>query len=159
MTKPLQLDTLVGRWAGSNKLWLFPGDPVRESDTTATVELAAGGACATIRTTWATDGTAHEGILIIRTAAETSDVDAVFVDSFHTSSAFMMFRGMASEDGGLSFLGSYAAPPGPDWGWRITLSAEADGGFAIRMFNRPPEGQGEETPAVESLYARVGEGA
>jgi len=28
-----QLSSLVGEWAGTNRVWLMPGEPVRESAT------------------------------------------------------------------------------------------------------------------------------
>jgi hypothetical protein len=54
----------------------------------------------------------------------------------------------------LSVRGSYAAPPGPDWGWRIDVIA---GGEKLRivMFNVwPQEHGGKEDLAVEAVYAR-----
>jgi hypothetical protein len=49
-------------------------------------------------------------------------------------------------------LGSYAAPPGPDWGWRITIRSASPAEFQIVMHNISPDGQ--EDLAVQIDYAR-----
>jgi hypothetical protein len=62
----------------------------------------------------------------------------------------MTFRGEAYGDGQLSAVGSYSAPEGPDWGWRIVVAAGQEGGFELRMYNIPPDGG--EALAVEAKY-------
>jgi hypothetical protein len=52
----LALQPCVGHWTGTNKLWLEPGTPVRESVTTAVVGLATTGAFATLQYSWADSG-------------------------------------------------------------------------------------------------------
>jgi hypothetical protein len=49
--------------------------------------------------------------------------------------------------------GSYAAPPGPDWGWRITLAATATSEIEISMFNIDPNGK--EELAVRATYKKT----
>lgn len=52
-------------------------------------------------------------------------------------------------------MATYAAEPGPAWGWRVTIEAdEADDGFRLAMWNVPPGGADER--AVEALFRRVG---
>ena len=56
---------------------------------------------------------------------------------------------------------SYAAPTGPDWGWRTVIAPEGAGAgagagadaFSIVMYNISPDG--EETLAFRNDYARV----
>jgi hypothetical protein len=51
--------------------------------------------------------------------------------------------------------GKYAAPPDPDWGWRIDVQP---GGRTLRvvMHNVWPEAQGgKEELAVEAVYTRA----
>lgn len=48
--------------------------------------------------------------------------------------------------------GTYAAPPGPDWGWRIVIEPESRDGFRMLMFNITPNG--EEALAVQATYSR-----
>jgi hypothetical protein len=50
----------------------------------------------------------------------------------------------------ISVRGSYAAPPGPDWGWRIEITPDNNRKLRIVMFNIQPDGQ--EALAVEASY-------
>jgi hypothetical protein len=149
----------VGEWSGINRLWLEPGDPVRESETAASVALSAGGAIATIRYTWDVDGEAADGILLVRIDSGPSPLDMVWADSWHTGGRFMVFRGESAPDGSLSALGSYPAPEGPDWGWRIVLAAAPPAAIRLVMHNISPDGN--EALAVEANYvcADAGQGA
>jgi hypothetical protein len=54
--------------------------------------------------------------------------------------------------GVVSLRGSYAAPPGPDWSWRIEIEAEGVSFLLVRMFNITP--LGEEALAVLARYER-----
>lgn len=144
---------LVGRWRGLNRLWLSPDSPVQESETTASVELAAGGAAALIRYTWAEGGRPQDGLILLRLAPEPSAVDMVWVDSWHMRDPFMLCRGELDGEGRLAGRGAYSAPPGPDWGWRIVVGAQETGELRIRMFNITPDGQ--EALAVDARYSRA----
>jgi hypothetical protein len=53
----------------------------------------------------------------------------------------------------LSVAGTYAAPPGPDWGWRITIEPQSPAAFRLRMYNISPAGPSD--LAVEAIYART----
>lgn len=143
----------VGEWSGTYRLWLTPDDPVRESETTASVALAARGAFASIRYTWADLGEPQDGILLVRIAPEPGSLDMVWIDSWHTGGKFMEFRGEEDRGGSMSAYGSYPAPPDPDWGWRIILAAGAEAGFHMTMYNISPDGN--EALAVEAGYKRV----
>jgi hypothetical protein len=146
----------VGQWSGSNKVWLSPDAPARESDVTASIELAAGDGFAVITYDWEDDGKPQDGMLLIRIAPDASPPDMVWIDSWHTGGKFMDFRGEEHPDGRLSARGSYQAPPGPDWGWRIAISTGEDGTLRILMDNITPDG--EEAPAVEWLFTRSNDG-
>ena len=52
----------------------------------------------------------------------------------------------------LAVKGTYAAPPGPDWGWRIEITPD-EGTLRVVMFNIWPEGK--EALAVETVYTRA----
>jgi hypothetical protein len=65
----------------------------------------------------------------------------------------MACRGAVSNRGEISVLGSYAAPTGPDWGWRIVITPDEGQSLRIVMFNISPDGQ--EELAVETDYTRV----
>ena len=49
-------------------------------------------------------------------------------------------------------LGSYAAPEGPDWGWRIVIGSDGPDELHLRMYNIAPDGG--VYPAVESRLLR-----
>jgi hypothetical protein len=142
----------VGEWSGTNKLWFTPTDPAIESATAARVETAANGKFLTVRYTWAFDGKPQEGFLLLGDDPKAGVCDAILVDSFHNSDRVMPLTGPAAGDGEVSVLGSYPAPPGPDWGWRVTLELPAEDRFVLRMFNITPDGT--EALAVEASYAR-----
>ena len=152
MNDTVELSDLVGRWSGDNHLYVMPGDPVRESESEATVSLAADGAVALVTYTWAYEGTPQEGVLMLRTGTP-DDVAVVFVDSWHTRDQIMQFRVDPEHEGLIAVRGSYAAPPGPDWGWRITVEADGPDAFRIVMHNVTPKGQ--EALAVDARFTRV----
>lgn len=153
MEKKLQLTDLVGEWSGLNRLWVFPGDPVRESNTNASVVLAARGALVSITYNWNYEGKPQEGILLVRTDPDPEDAVVVWFDSWHTGNQFMLFQRGEEQEGLLSVRGSYSAPPGPDWGWRIVLDSGNRDTFHILMYNITPDG--EEALAVEARYTRI----
>ncbi|MCU0617477.1 MAG: DUF1579 domain-containing protein, partial [Gemmatimonadaceae bacterium] len=123
-----------------------------ESDTTLVVERAVGDVITLLRYTWAHDGTAHDGVLLVRDTAPDAPPAMVWADSFHTGGTFMSLGPGQRTAQGVSATGSYAAPPGPDWGWRIALEATAPAKLTLRMYNITPDG--EEALAVEAIYSR-----
>ena len=149
----IELADLVGQWSGQNLLWVIPGEPVRESDATAHVEMLSGSALAMIQYTWSYEGEPQQGTLLVRTNSEPDDASVVLVDSWHTGNKFMNFRDEDGKDGLVAVHGTYAAPPGQDWGWRIVVRASSADAFQILMFNIAPDGQ--EAPAVDATFRRA----
>lgn len=143
---------LVGTWSGHNQLWLGPGESVRESPTRATITSAANGQFLMVAYTWADQGQPHDGVLVLRLAAEPGPVDMVWLDSFHTMRGFMQFVGQPTPDGSWNATTTWSVGEGPEWGWRIALAAPSEDELVIRMFIATPTG--EESPAVESRYRR-----
>jgi len=47
---------------------------------------------------------------------------------------------------------SYAAPPGPDWGWQVRIAPKPRGTFDLVMHNITLEGKAQ--IAVEAAYSR-----
>ena len=149
------LRNLVGSWSGGNKLWLDPNAPPDESDATASVALDAQGQFATIRYTWAASGDPCEGMLVVRVLDTPTKADLVWIDSWHMRNEFLITKSDPVDGALVSVLGSYAAPPGPDWGWRITLRSDDSDSFTILMHNITPDGV--EEPAVEMALTRATE--
>jgi len=152
MTPPASLVKLVGNWTGSNRLhvtWLTP--PIHDSTATASFTVAAQGQFLSLAYTWADEGKPQDGLLIIGSGETPDRVKAVWVDSWHMGDKFMSLDGTTEDDGSISMRGAYAAPPGPDWGWRIVI-APGDATFNMTMYNITPEG--EEAIAVEAAFDR-----
>ena len=146
-----ELERLAGDWQGTNLLWLSE-EPIA-SETTAAVRSAAGGTCLCIGYAWRYEGEAQEGILLLGSRGEDA-VQGIWRDAWHSSGEFLISDGKAEGPGDLQrSLGHYAAPPGPDWGWKTRLRVVGEDRFEIEMLKYPPEG--EETPAVRMEYSRV----
>jgi len=101
--------------------------------------------------TWAFEGVSQEGFILMGCKDKAAVMEATFVDSFHMSARFMHCEGKATPKA-LSFTGSYPAPQGPDWHWRITLRSSAPGRLEMVMCNISPEGV--EHLAVKALLRR-----
>lgn len=151
MSIPQSLTDLAGEWVGTNLLWLAD-EPLRESRTTMTIETAARGRFAVMRYTWADEGEPQDGLLLVGRPSKKGGLEAVWIDSWHMGHGTMTLGGAPNESDEVSLAGSYAAPPGPDWGWRIEIVPDA-GGFRLLMFNIAPDG--EVYPAVEARYSRA----
>lgn len=147
-----RLGEFAGDWTGRNQLWMEPGTPVHESATTATVSRVARGVCASLRYDWEFEGRPQEGLLLVLEATEPGRDDVVWVDSFHTAGRFMRLHGEPDERGRIAALGSYAAPSGPDWGWRLVIGSDGPAELHVLMFNVAPDGTAY--PAVEARYRR-----
>ena len=66
----------------------------------------------------------------------------------------MQLTGKTKPDGSAVVDGSYAAPPGPDWGWRITIQPLENEQFKLIMHNVTPDGAA--MLAVEAVFSRAG---
>lgn len=145
---------LVGEWAGNNLLhlsWLTPSD--FNSAGQMSVQAIANGKCLTSKYTWSHEGTPHEGFLLLAHAATSGVTTAGWVDSWHQSGGVLTCQGSLHENGTIEVRGSYPAPPGPDWGWRITIAKRSDNELQMLMHNCAPDGT--EDLAVQADYTRV----
>lgn len=152
MSIPTRIAAAVGDWAGHNKLWFDPTQSAIECDTAAEIRGEAAGRVLRISYTWTFDGKPCAGVLLIGDDAKAGRCDAAWSDSFHNGDRLMPLSGPNAGDGVVSVDGSYAAPPGPDWGWRITLEHPSPDAFVMRMYNITPDGTA--ALAVEASYAR-----
>jgi hypothetical protein len=142
----------LGEWRGRNQLVLSPDDPARESDTVASVRLELHHRVVSFRYTWSDNGAPQEGWLLVQHDTGTGGATVAWTDTWHMAHAFMHLVGTLDLRGRLDVLGSYAAPPGPDWGWRIAIAADTAGRLNLQMFNITPEGQS--FLAVDAAYHR-----
>ncbi|MDH3498302.1 MAG: DUF1579 domain-containing protein [Gemmatimonadota bacterium] len=142
---------LAGKWTGTNRLWLTPQEAARESATTMAVAPAAQGRFLTFTYTWADEGKPQDGVLLL--GHEDDEVTGAWIDSWHMGNKVMVSRGAANAAGGVSIAGTYAAPPGPDWGWHTVVEPRGADTFRFAMYNITPDG--EESLAVEVIYTRA----
>jgi hypothetical protein len=152
MTVPVVLTALTGNWRGTNRLWLSPEEPVRESESTAEITLAAQGKFAVIQYTWADEGQSQDGMLVLGQETQHKLVKAIWIDSWHMNDKFMLCEGAIEPNGTIWVKGSYAAPPDPDWGWQISIELQADDLFRFMMHNISPDNK--KMLAVEVTYTR-----
>lgn len=151
MAVPPAIAALNGRWQGTNRLWLDPNEPASESAATAVLDLTAEGTVATLEYTWAWDGQPQQGFLMVSQTSEKAV--AAWADSWHYHDGIMPMSGASADDGAIWVKGSYAAPPGPDWGWRLALHPDSADQFRLIMHNISPDG--EEMLAVEAVFERA----
>ena len=143
---------LVGEWRGTKQLYFGPPPtPPISSASELTVKAVAGGGFLQFAYNWTYEGEQQTGVLLIGNDDENA-ASAAWVDSFHMSGKIMSSLGTASETS-LDVRGSYAAPPGPDWGWSIAIRCISPNKLQVVMHNISPEGQ--EDLAVQIDYTRV----
>ena len=143
----------AGTWHGTNRLW----DPhtQKPDDTPSRMSLTPilGGRFVRIDYSWSYHGEPQEGSYLLGGDAKDATVTLHWIDTWHMATKGMVCQGPAGDAHGVDVRGSYAAPPGPDWGWRITLQLDS-GNQTLqgRMYNVEPAGR--EAPAVEATYTR-----
>jgi Protein of unknown function (DUF1579) len=142
---------LIGEWRGTKQLYLEPPPtPAVSSPSKMSVKPVAGGSFLQFNYDWTYEGAKQSGVLLVGCDEENA-ASAAWVDSFHMSTKIMSCAGSAA-DGSAELSGFYAAPPGPDWGWRIAIRSVTPNEFTIVMHNISPEGQ--EDLAVQINYTR-----
>ncbi len=151
----MSLSALVdcaGTWNGINTLQDPHTNAPAESVSTATVMPEFDGRLVRLDYTWSYEGKPQAGSLLFGFDKEKNTHRAHWFDSWHMGSKAMECSGVAQESGIISVRGSYAAPPGPDWGWRIDLHTD-DITMKMVMYNIWPDGR--EDLAVEAVYSRA----
>lgn len=147
------LEASVGNWAGANTLvrsWL--ADPRATSDSALTVRPIIRGRFAQVFYDWSVDGKAHEGMMLIGHDAKSARITGGWGDSWHQDASVLQCEGLL-EEVRLFMQGSYPAPEGPPWSWRIGISFAVEGELILTMHNISPEGV--EELAVEGIYRRI----
>src|SRR5687767_3805446 len=147
------LDALLacaGSWKGTNILYDPKTKLPSESPATARVTPVLAHRFVRLDTTWSYQGKAQEGSLLVGFDPKTRTISGHWIDSWHMGHAAMICLGPEPENGTFLLAGSYAAPPGPDWGWKIEITAGPGvDALRIEMHNVWPEGKRED-PAVEA---------
>ncbi|HEV8608625.1 MAG TPA: DUF1579 family protein [Thermoanaerobaculia bacterium] len=144
---------LTGRWRGKYRLIVEPDQPARESESTAVVAPLAGGRFARIDYVWGDRDKPEDGSILFGRDRTRGVVTALWVDSWHMRDKVMTCEGQSADAGSLEVRGSYAAPPGPDWGWRTVIEIAEEDSLRMLMYNVSPDGK--EDLAVEAVYHRA----
>ena len=143
----------AGTWRGTSTLQDPHAGVADESSSTASVSAAPGGV--RLDYTWSYQGKPQQGSILISTDDEGGAVTARWTDTWHTGNQPMACSGPKRSGSTLSVRGTYAAPPGPNWGWRIDVTPDGDK-LRIVMHNVWPQEQGgKEELAVEAVYERA----
>lgn len=96
--------------------------------------------------------------MILGMHAKRDEATGAWVDSWHQSNETLFLKGehekvKGAASGRVSISGTFPAPPGPDWGWRIALECPHATKLLLTMFVITPEG--EEFLAVYGEYQRM----
>jgi hypothetical protein len=147
------LAKIAGEWRGKNLLrlsWVLPPEHYSESHLVASG--LADGKFATLSYSWMHDRMPQEGFFLLAMDEKGGVATGAWVDSWHQSARVMQCKGTLSAEGVLELRGSYEAPPGPDWGWRIVVSSPSADALHLSMYNCSPDGA--EELAVQVEYGR-----
>jgi hypothetical protein len=147
-------DKIVGEWTGKNLLRLSsltPSDYSSSSDLS--VAQAAKGKFLTFNYTWKHENVPQEGMLVVGYDKKQNIATAAWFDSWHMSSKVMSCQGTIKAQGIIDLRGSYEAPPGPDCGWRIIITAPSNNRLQVVMYNCSSEGV--EELAVQADYKSI----
>ena len=152
MPRTIAISELTGNWRGSGTLirpWVTP--PESEYDSTAFISAAARNFLK-LEYTWQVDGGQQDGVMLLAENKKDGSCSTVWVDSWHMNETFLISKGSRGSDGDITVVGSWAAPPGPDWGWKTIIRLPGDDSLEILMYNVTPAG--EEALAVHNTYRR-----
>jgi hypothetical protein len=128
-------------WKGKAELWLDPeGNDVAISDCSLTVNPGI------LSYAWVYEGETKTGSFSFYEGG------ATWTDSWHQPEPVRCID-LAGAWGLFTVEYSYAAPPGPNWGWRSQLSQRPDGSLVLQMTNIAP--WGEECRAVRMVLKRI----
>ena len=131
----------AGRWHGTTRLHLSPGDPPDESPSTLDVEAAVGGRFVRLDQGWTYKGQPQQGTMLVGHDPKAGTASVHWADTFHMGRKVLACTGTLGDDGIIDVRGTYSAGAGPDWGWRIQLGG-GPGPAAGHDVQRPPRRAG-----------------
>lgn len=143
----------VGEWEGNKLLilsWLTPSNFL--SHSIMSISSIAKEKGLMVNYSWSHEDIAQEGRIMFAYDSKEKLVTAALIDSWHMNNKIMLCQGTIT-DQGFDVLGSYQAPPGPDWGWRIVINCTSENTLQMLMYNVTPEGV--EDLAVQADYKRL----
>jgi Protein of unknown function (DUF1579) len=143
---------LMGDWDGTNLLRI-PNFADSLSTSHLSVKPVVKRKFLIFTYSWSHEGASHEGFILLGYHKEQGIATAAWADSWHMSAKIMSCQGSIDQQGVITLSGSYEAPPGPDWDWRITITSNSGRELRITMHNLAPEGA--EELAVRADYRRA----
>lgn len=143
-----ELGALAGHHQGTVRTFLEPDKPALESDDTLYIEPMLGGRFVRIQWFGSLNGKARQGELVLGYHVDAAEHELSWVDTFHTGSAILHFRGAPATDGAIQVRGSYLAGD-ERWGFALELVRTREG-LRLRATNISPAGQ--EYPAIEGEF-------
>jgi hypothetical protein len=146
------LTASAGSWRGTSKLHDPNTGKPDDSRSTLIVTPVLGGRFVRLDYGWSYQEKPQEGSLLLGFDRKADTATAHWIDTWHMSSKVMACNGPGTDGSTISLRGSWAAPPGPDWGWRIDVTAGDE--LRIVMWNVWPDGSREDL-AVEATYTRA----
>lgn len=141
----------AGKWTGTNVLEIPVYNIYDQSAATLTLTPISHNRFVRLDYTWSYKDEPQEGSMWIGFDPEAQRAVIAWIDTWHMGYDIMTLRG-AIEGNAVNVLGSWAAPEGPDWGWRIVVTAGSEA-LTVTMYNIPPSG--EEILAVTATYERA----
>jgi hypothetical protein len=128
-----------GIFRGENRLMDPETNAPDVSKATCRVVPVMGGRFVRLDYTWSWRKKKQEGSMLVGHDDDAAEVTIDWIDSWHMGGKVMHLRG-AKGAGRTDVRGTYRAPPGPDWGWRIAIEAAASK-LRIVMHNVTPDGE------------------
>ena len=150
-----QLKLLEGQWVGIAKTWFEPEVVHDSSEVKSTIKPVLGGMYMLHEYTGSFEGKPLEGLAIYGYNLTLQRFETVWVDSFHTGTAFLFSEGSrGSQDWNVKGTYAYVTPETEQyWGWRTTVEMIGLDEIVIQSYNISPEG--EEQLATETKLNRV----
>lgn len=153
MPLPKPFSDLSGEWKGLKRLY-FEGASGPEIDCgmRMTIAAAAQGCFDEFAYTWTYEGQPREGVLLLGFDEADGAATGAWIDSFHSRTRVMPLTGTRRDERSIMLAGTYPAPPGAEWGWRILISVpkiERPDLLSIKMHNVSPEGREELAVVME----------
>lgn len=149
------LDPLIacaGSWRGTNRLHDPNTGQPEDSPSTVAVTPLLGGRFVRLDYSWSYQGKPQEGSLLIGFDRKAETLTAHWIDSWHMGDKVLASSGPVPDGPTIALRGSWAFPPGPDWGWRTDVTPGDT--LRIVMWNVWPDGNREDL-AVEASYTRA----
>ncbi len=150
----LKLSKLEGNWEGIARTWFDPATLEDESPVKGNMKLIMDGKYVLFEYQGSFGGKPLSGLAIHGYNLELKRFESTWLDSFHTGTAIMFFKGNQNDEA-INMLGSYAyvTPEAEQhWGWRTEIEMTKENEMVITSYNISPEGA--EAKATESILKR-----